>query len=96
MRNRNTPGPVPKPASVLLRAARGAVLLLPAAMLAAGAVRTSGAAVILLGSGRPVPVPRLRAGFLQPPGLARAGRAGRHHALRHRPQLDAHGVGRRR
>ncbi len=51
MRNRNTPGPSPKPASVLLRLVRGAVLLLPAAMLAVGAARSSGPAFVLLGLG---------------------------------------------
>ena len=51
MRNRNTPGPSPKPASILLRLVRGAVLLLPAAMLAVGAARSSGPAFILLGLG---------------------------------------------
>ncbi|HVS34787.1 MAG TPA: HEAT repeat domain-containing protein [Gemmataceae bacterium] len=51
MRNRNTPGPAPKPASFLLRFLRGAILLLPAALLAAGAVRSNGIAALLLGLG---------------------------------------------
>jgi hypothetical protein len=51
MRERITPGPAPKPASFLLRAARGAVLLLPAVLLTVGALRSSGPPVVLLGLG---------------------------------------------
>ncbi len=51
MRDRNTPGPAPKPVSAFLRAARGAVLLLPAVLLAAGAIRNTGYVALLLGLG---------------------------------------------
>jgi HEAT repeats len=51
MRERITPGPAPKPASFLLRAARGAVLLLPAVLLTVGAMRSSGSSAVLLGLG---------------------------------------------
>ena len=51
MRDRNTPGPAPKPASFLLRAVRGLVLLTPAVLLATGAVRSSGMTAMLLGLG---------------------------------------------
>ena len=51
MRERTTPGTGSKPASLLLRAARGLVLLLPASLLAIGAFRSTGASSILLGLG---------------------------------------------
>ena len=48
MRERFTPGPTPKRTSLPLRAARGAVLLLPAFLLSAGAVRSTETACLLL------------------------------------------------
>ena len=51
MRERFTPGPGPKPASLLLRTGRGLVLLTPAVLLAVGALRGTGGPSVLLACG---------------------------------------------